>query len=52
MESMMPFYKENVIFLLWKYKTDLLTLKEISKSIQKVSEGFVQTKLSNCQNKK
>ena len=36
-EEYEAFFKENVIFLLWKYKTDLLTLKEIQKSIKKVS---------------
>ena len=29
-----------------------MTLQEIQKSIQKVSEGFVLTEHSNCQNEK
>ena len=31
-----------MIFILQKYKTDLLSLKEIQKTIQKVSEGQVR----------
>ena len=35
----------------YNQQTNLLTLKEIQKSIQKVCEGFVLTKISNCWNK-
>ena len=51
MESVIYFLiQENLIFLYYKSKTDLLILKEIQKSICKVSEGL--TAISNCQKKK
>ena len=56
MESMIHFliYFEICHFpFIKKGATDLLTLKEIQKSVRKLIEGqLLLTKLSNCQNKK
>ena len=45
-------FRKMKFYVYKKCKTDSLTLREIQKSIQKVSEGVVLSELSNCQNKK